>query len=62
MNIVDKILAAVDAVLQIAGSAIPGGQLADALLKIIQKGVSAYETHTGQPIDYSLIKPIEPLP
>lgn len=61
MNIVDKILAAVDAVLNIAGTAIPGAQLADALVKIIQKGVSAYEAHTGQPIDPSLIKPMDPL-
>jgi len=57
----DKVLAAIDAILAIAGSVIPGGQLADALVKIIQKGVSAYEAHTGQPIDSSLIKPIEPI-
>jgi hypothetical protein len=35
--------------------------LENAILSIIQTGVSAYETHKGSPIDPSLIKPIQPL-
>jgi hypothetical protein len=59
---IDKILAIIDAVLEATGTLIPGYQLADALLQIVQKGVSAYEAHTGQPIDPILIKPIDPIP
>ena len=58
---VDSILALVDGILGLAGSVIPGGQLADALVKIVQKGVSAYEVHVGAPIDSSLIKPEAPI-
>lgn len=35
--------------------------LEQALLQIIQSGVSAYETHKGQPIDPTLIQPINPV-
>ncbi len=55
----DTILQFIDSILGIAGTLIPGGQLADLLVKIIQKGVSAYEAHTGQPIDPTLLKPID---
>jgi len=61
-SLADNILTLLDAVLNAAGTLIPGGQLADLLVKIIQKGVSAYESNTGKPIDPSLIKPIAPLP
>lgn len=59
---IDSILAIIDAVLGAAGNLIPGGQLASVLLAIVQKGVTAYEAHTGKPIDSSLIRPIDPLP
>lgn len=36
-------------------------ELGGELLKIIQKAVIAYESHTGEPIDPSLIRPITPL-
>ncbi len=58
-SVADNILATLDAFLQAAGTLIPGGQFADLLLKIVQKGVSAYESHTGQPIDPTLLKPID---
>ena len=58
----DTILALLDGILASAGSLIPYGQLADFLIKVIQKGVSAYENQTGNPIDPSLIKPEAPLP
>jgi len=61
-SLADNILTLLDAVLNAAGTLIPGGQLADLLVKIIQKGVSVYERNTGKPIDPSLIKPIAPLP
>ena len=61
-SITDTILAALDALLTSAGALIPFGNFADLLVKIIQKGVSAYEAHTGAPIDPSLLKPIDPLP
>ena len=58
---VDSILAAIDAILGIAGNVIPGGQLADVIVKIIQKGVKSYEVQVGAPIDPSLIKPEDPI-
>ena len=61
-SLVDNILATLDALLNAAGSLIPGAQLADLLLKIVQKGVAAYEAHTGAPIDPTLLKPIDKLP
>lgn len=47
-----------------AGQFVKGNptQLEQSLLAIVQKGVSAYEQHTGKPIDPSLIRPIELLP
>lgn len=42
-----------------------GAEIADDILKSIQASVAAYEAHTGQPIDMSLLKPaelIDPLP
>jgi hypothetical protein len=61
-SVVDTVLALLDSILAAAGSLIPGGQLADLLVKIIQRGVTAYEDHTGKPIDPSLLKPINPIP
>lgn len=58
-SVADNILATLDALLTAAGTLVPGAQFADLLLKIVQKGVSAYEAHTGQPIDPSLLKPID---
>jgi hypothetical protein len=39
----------------------PGANVANTLLQIIQKGVAAYQAHTGEPIDLSLIKAEEPI-
>ena len=61
-SLADTILALLDSVLAAAGTLIPYGQLVDLLLKIVQKGVAAYEDHTGQPIDPELIHPIDPIP
>lgn len=61
-SLFDKILAMLDGILEAAGGLLPGAAFADLLLKIVQKGAAAYEAHTGQPIDPSLIKPIEPIP
>ena len=55
----DVILNLFDNLLMSAGILVPFGQLADLLLEIIQKGVSAYESHTGQAIDVTLLKPID---
>lgn len=57
-SVPDTILTLVDSLLQAAGPLVPYEQLADMLLRIVQKGVAAYESHTGQPIDPTLIKPI----
>lgn len=61
-SVVDTVLSLLDAILSAAGTLIPGGQLADLLLKIIQRGVTAYESQTGKPIDPTLLKPIDPIP
>ena len=37
------------------------GDAKQALLGIVQKGVRAYEDHTGEPLDLSLIKAEEPV-
>lgn len=38
-----------------------GAGVAEALLSIAQKAIAAHEAHTGEPIDLSLLKPIEPI-
>lgn len=58
----DKILNAVDVALAAAGTLLPGAMFADLLVKLIQKGASAYEQQTGKPIDASLLKSIDPIP
>ena len=55
----DTILTVLDALLTAAGPLVPFGQYADLLVKIAQKGVLSYEAHTGQPIDPTLLKPID---
>ena len=36
--------------------------LANTLLQIAQKAAAAYQIHTGEPIDPTLLRTIEPLP
>jgi hypothetical protein len=38
-----------------------GARIADGLLLMIQKGISAYQKVSGQPIDPALLKPFEPV-
>jgi hypothetical protein len=59
---IDKILAGIFAFLEAGKGLIPFDDYALLLVKLIQTGVKSYEDHTGQPIDPSLIKPIEPIP
>lgn len=39
-----------------------GAAIAAALLQIAQKAIAAHEQITGQPIELSLLHPIEPVP
>jgi hypothetical protein len=41
---------------QLPGAAAPDVAVAQTLLDIVQKGSAAYQQHTGQPLDPSLIK------
>lgn len=43
------------------GDVAAGARIADGLLLMIQKGISAYQKVSGQPIDPALLKPFEPL-
>jgi len=61
VNWIDKILGFIDVVLEAGKDLIPGDAYAQLAVKLIQKGVAAYESHTGQPIDPSLIRPIDPI-
>ena len=61
-NLFDKILGTIDVILASAGTLLPGAAFADLLVKLVQKGAASYEAHTGQPIDPSLLKEIEPIP
>lgn len=44
------------------GGAANTSKLAETLIKIAQSANQAYLAHTGQPIDPTLLKPIEPIP
>lgn len=43
------------------GGAANSAKLAETLIKIAQSANQAYQAHTGQPIDPSLLKPIDPI-
>ncbi len=58
-SLLDKILAMLDGILTAASGVLPAAVYAELLLKIIQKGVGNYEAHTGEPIDSTLIRPID---
>lgn len=60
-SLVDKILSFIDTILSMGQGLIPFDAYALLLERLIQKGVAAYEAHTGQPIDPTLIKPIDPV-
>lgn len=60
-SLADRILAMLDTVLQAGQGLIPFDAYAELLLKLVQRGVAAYEAHVGQPIDPTLIKPIDPV-
>ena len=51
----------VDVAIALAQSQLDSGDAKQALLGIVQKGVRAYEDHTGEPLDLSLIKAEEPV-
>ena len=51
----------VQTAIQIAKTQLDHPQAKVALLDIIQTGVEAYEEHTGQPLDLSLIRFEQPL-
>lgn len=61
-SLADRILNTIDALLQAAGPLLPGEQLIDLFVKVAQRGVAAYENQAGQPIDPTLLKPIDPVP
>jgi hypothetical protein len=54
------ILQLIEVAIGLAQSQLNPTDTANTLLGIIQKAVQAYETHTGRPLDLSLIKPEEP--
>lgn len=66
MSVADEILAIAEEAANLA-AVIPnpevqaGDAIAQGLLGIIQKCVTAYESHTGQPIDVSQLHRIEPV-
>ena len=64
MNTLDLILTIVQIGINAASTLVKGNPtgVEQAILDIVKKGYEAYESHTGKPIDSSLIKPIEPLP
>lgn len=58
---VDKLLAIIEMILNAGKGLIPGDEYALLLEGLIKKGVQSYESHTGQPIDPTLLKPIDPI-
>lgn len=64
-NKLDYILGVLDSFAGIAelfpGTTVPAA-LADKLLKVTQAAVRAHEAATGQPLDLSLLQPIQPMP
>lgn len=65
LKTLDYILGALDTLAGIAqlfpGVAVPAA-ITDKILKIAQSAVQAHEAATGQPLDLSLLKPLEPMP
>ena len=67
MNTLDYILGVLDTLANIAevvpmpGVALPAAY-ADKLLKVAQAAVAAHRTATGQPLDLSLLQPVELAP
>ena len=55
------ILQLIEVAIALAQSQLTPGDAADTFVGIVQRGVSAYQTHTGQPLDPSLIKAEAPL-
>lgn len=65
MRTLDYILGVLDSFAQIAeifpGITVPAA-LSDKILKIAQAAVKAHESATGQPLDLSLLQPLQPNP
>ena len=59
--IANLIVNLVDLAIALAQSQLGSGDAKQALLGIAQKGVRAYEDHTGEPLDLSLIKAEAPV-
>jgi hypothetical protein len=57
----DLILQLVQVALALAQTQLEPGEAATALAGIVQRGVAAYQAHTGETLDLSLIKPESPL-
>ena len=55
------ILQLIEVAVALAQSQLAPGDAANTLVSIVQRAVSAYETHVGQPLDPALIKPEAPL-
>jgi hypothetical protein len=55
------ILQLIEVAIALARSQLQPGDAANTLAGIVQRGLSAYEAHTGQPLDPLLIKVEQPL-
>ena len=55
------ILQLIEVLIALAQSQLSPGDAAATLVGVVQRGLSAYQTHTGQPMDPSLIKAEAPL-
>ena len=55
------ILQLIEVAIALAQSQLAPGDAADTLVGVVQRGLSAYQTQTGQPLDPSLIKAEAPL-
>jgi hypothetical protein len=55
------ILQLIQVAIALAQSQLAPGDAADTFVGIVQRGMAAYQTHTGQPMDPSLIKAEAPL-
>lgn len=63
MSILDKLLQLAGLVIAAIGATVKGNptEIEAAILQVVQAGASAYEAQKGQPIDPSLLKPIDPV-
>jgi hypothetical protein len=57
----ELVLKLVDVAISLAQTQMDSTDTTQALVAIVQKGVRAYEDHTGGPLDPSLIKAEEPV-